>query len=160
MSKFLEYFEYDETSPSGLRNKATRSSRAKAGMIAGSLNHNGYYHVMLKGIRYQAHRIIYEMLYGEIRPGWLVDHADGDPTNNKISNLRLASHSDNTVNSKKRKRKSNLPKGIHEAAPGYYAAQVNYGKTSKKKFSRDLTFITAWVIAIRNELHGQFANHG
>ncbi|WP_261150829.1 HNH endonuclease [Serratia entomophila] len=160
MNDFCKYFKYDETSPSGLINKITRSSKAKAGMMAGSLNHDGYYHVMLKRGRYQAHRIIYEMFHGEISAGDLIDHIDGNVNNNRISNLRLASHRDNTVNSKKQKGRNDLPKGISEATPGYYVAQVCYGAVRKRKFSRDLALIKKWVIAIRSELHGEFANHG
>lgn len=47
-----------------------------------------------------AHRIIWQMHYGEIPPGVSIDHIDGDPTNNRLENLRLATHSQNMRNSR------------------------------------------------------------
>lgn len=48
---------------------------------------------------YCAHRIIYEMHHGPIPEGMLIDHRDVNPFNNKRSNLRLATPSQNISNS-------------------------------------------------------------
>lgn len=160
MSIFEIYFEYDESSPSYLKNKIGRSSKAKAGMVAGTKNNTGHYQVMLHGIRYQVHRVIFQIFHGEIPDGYLVDHIDGNRGNNHIDNLRLATHRDNTVNSKKKACQKMLSKGITEATPGYYVAQVRYGELSRRRSSRDIDMLRSWVISMRNELHGQFANHG
>ena len=44
------------------------------------------------------HRIIWEMCNGPIPDGMLVDHIDNDATNNRLSNLRLATKSQNGMN--------------------------------------------------------------
>lgn len=160
MEYFNNYFEYDESSPSGLRNKITRNSKSKIGMPSGTKNNTGHYQIMLHRVRYQAHRIIFEMFNGEIADGFLVDHIDGDRGNNKISNLRLASHRENTVNSKKKKGLSMLPKGITESTPGYFVAQVKYGKLYKRRSSRNLQYLYDWLKETRLAMHGSFANHG
>lgn len=160
MGYFDEYFEYDESSPSGLRNRVTRNSKSKAGMPSGTRNNTGHYQVMLHGVRYQVHRIIFEIFNGEIPDGFLVDHIDGNRANNNISNLRLASHRENTVNSKKKSCSNSLPKGITESTPGYFVAQVKYGETSQRRSSRNIQELCEWTKKTRNDLHGRFANHG
>lgn len=62
----------------------------------------------IKNRNYQLHRIIWALHYGEI-PDGLIDHIDGNPFNNKISNLRIATHSQNQMN---RKRQSNNQSGF------------------------------------------------
>lgn len=47
----------------------------------------------------RAHRIIWNMVYGEIAKGFIIDHIDGNPWNNKLKNLRLISPAGNSRNS-------------------------------------------------------------
>jgi hypothetical protein len=48
------------------------------------------------------HRIVWEMHYGPIPDGMQIDHINGEPWDNRISNLRLATHSQNSRNARKR----------------------------------------------------------
>jgi hypothetical protein len=64
----------------------------------GTLKPKGYREVLLDGTIYKVHRIIWK-LYHHQDPGELtVDHIDRDPTNNRIINLRLATHSEQCFN--------------------------------------------------------------
>lgn len=71
-----------------------------AGKPAGSLNNLGYLKVVFtyRGSRYRfsAHRVIFFMQTG--RWPFLIDHADGNPSNNAWSNLREATYQDNCRN--------------------------------------------------------------
>lgn len=59
------------------------------------------------------HRIIMERIVGrELGGRELVDHIDGDSRNNCRSNLRIATESQNRMNSKDRKRQSNY-RGVY-----------------------------------------------
>jgi hypothetical protein len=49
-----------------------------------------YVNAYIDGVRYAAHRIIWKMVYGYIPEGMTIDHIDLDKQNNKLSNLRLA----------------------------------------------------------------------
>lgn len=61
---------------------------------------NGYIRVRLCGKMYYAHRIIMQMVNG-YPPEGQVDHIDRDRTNNRLSNLHVVSHADNTLNKSK-----------------------------------------------------------
>lgn len=73
------------------------SNRIKVGDIAGSINVDGYLLIMLHGIRHQAHRLAWLYVYG-VWPTNDIDHADGNKTNNRISNLRDSTNSENHQN--------------------------------------------------------------
>ena len=51
-----------------------------------------------KNLQARAHRVIWFMFYGEIPEGMLVDHINGDRSDNRIENLRLVNHTDNSQN--------------------------------------------------------------
>ncbi len=46
--------------------------------------------VRISGVDYQLHRVVWGWHHGTIPAGLEVDHIDGNPTNNRIENLRLA----------------------------------------------------------------------
>lgn len=60
-----------------------------------------YITVSLLGATYRAHRIIWKMIYGA-DPTELIDHIDGDGTNNRIGNMRAANPTQNAQNTKSR----------------------------------------------------------
>lgn len=67
---------------------------------AGSVRSDGYIDIHVAGRRYRAHRLAWLYVHGS----WPVnnlDHIDGDPANNRISNLRDVPHRWNAQNTKK-----------------------------------------------------------
>ena len=58
------------------------------GEEAGCLTAMGYVGVQFKGKHYKAHRIIYEMHHGEIPEGMVIDHINGNKSDNRIENLQ------------------------------------------------------------------------
>lgn len=101
-----DYVAYSEESKTGLVNKVSRGSRAKKGEEAGSINSNGYHHMMFEYKFYKNHRIVYFLNTGIDPEEKQVDHIDGNRLNNKISNLRLATNEQNQHN--RRKSKNNI----------------------------------------------------
>lgn len=88
----------------------------RSGKKAGAEN-KGYVWVISKKIggARGANRIIWEMHNGIIPDGCVIDHADRNPLNNRIENLRLASRSENGMNAKsKSNKRSKLPKNVYK----------------------------------------------
>jgi len=75
----------------------TTSNRAPRGSVAGRNNGNGYLRMMLDGQTYYAHWLAWFYVYGTW-PDNEIDHRDGDGTNNRIDNLRQATHAQNGQN--------------------------------------------------------------
>jgi hypothetical protein len=78
--------------------KKNTGRRTKIGDIAGRSCSNGYRMVGLFKRAYLEHRLIF-MFHNGYFPKE-VDHIDGDKLNNKIENLRPASHLENLLNQK------------------------------------------------------------
>ena len=76
----------------------------KVGQEAGGCSYNKdgrkYKVIRINKIRYRANRLAYYMYHGIDPLQYLVDHKDNDSLNNKISNLRLATISQNGFNHK------------------------------------------------------------
>lgn len=71
-------------------------NKLHAGKVAGCVGNNGYVGVGLLGKRRQVHRLIWLMFYGEMPE--CVDHINGVRTDQRISNLRNVSVSENNRN--------------------------------------------------------------
>jgi hypothetical protein len=89
--------------------------------VAGTRTKKGYIVFSVNKKSYQAHRIAWLLFYKEL-PNLIIDHIDGNKTNNAISNLRLATRSENAQNQKK------AQKNNKESYLG-----VNQNKRSKNK---------------------------
>lgn len=120
-----EFFYYDETSPSGIRWKVDRLAGRdgktivkRQGDVAGSLalnpdGSNKCWDVRLDYKLYKAHRIVWILHNAVIDNELVVDHIDGNPSNNLIINLRVIEKSRNHRNSKKCSRNKTGETGVH-----------------------------------------------
>jgi len=133
---------------------------AKTGDLAGCLFNTGYILTSIKGKFYQNHRIIFLYFHGYLPEQ--VDHINGIRSDNKIENLRTATHKENMRNHGKHKNNTSGVKGVHwNKREKRWQAQI---KADGKLIYLGL-FITIGdaekiVRKKRVELHGEFANHG
>lgn len=63
----------------------------------GTVRHDGYVRVRINKTFYYIHRLAWFYVYGEL-PSMEIDHINGNPNDNRICNLRLASRHDNAAN--------------------------------------------------------------
>ncbi len=76
------------------RRKISGSNRVKPGAIAGSLMGEGYLLSYVDGRRYLNHRLAWLYVHGHW-PAAHVDHINGVRSDNRLANLREASHAQN-----------------------------------------------------------------
>lgn len=83
-----------------------------------------YWKVVLDGIPYKVHRIIYQMHHkiDKLDSNLVIDHIDRNPENNRIENLRLVSQTENIHNSFKQKNNTSGQRGV-----SYYSRQKKWG---------------------------------
>lgn len=113
--RLKEFLSYDAAT--GNFTRLVRTANATwVGATAGYVNKAGYVYVSLLGSRYLAHRLAWLYAHGSWPAGNL-DHADGNPGNNRLANLRECSQSQNIGNSKAKAGNRSGFKGVSFHSP-------------------------------------------
>jgi len=109
-----------------------------------NLNNNGYYYVNLyyahkKYRPVRIHRLLAEHFIPNPQNNIIVDHIDRNRTNNKLSNLRWVTPSENVINTDWENRKINKNnktghKNITKTECGYRVILRRNGNTIRKRF--------------------------
>lgn len=92
--------------------------------IAGVLHKkSGYVYVSISNKRYLAHRVAWAIHYGRL-PNDMIDHIDGNRSNNSIENLREVSRIENCSNSRRRSDSNSGLSGVRSRKdrPNWYAS--------------------------------------
>lgn len=89
---------FDYNPETGVLSRLVKTGRnCSLGPVSSTPNNNGYILVRVGGRKHSAHRIIWAWMTG-VRPDIDIDHRDLNKANNKWSNLRLATRSQNQAN--------------------------------------------------------------
>jgi hypothetical protein len=102
--------------------KTSTGRRWKAGLVAGTVARSRYVVIQVDGVLYQAHRLAWLYVHGEWPPE-IIDHINGDRTDNRLENLRCATNALNKANSRLRRDNSSGFKGVY-AAGRWWRAQI------------------------------------
>lgn len=156
-----EYFFY-ESKTGELRWKKSKPPRGYEGDLAGCYSPDGYFRVRFAGNLYLNHRLIWFLKTGEDPGDREVDHINLNRSDNRWTNLRLASPSSNMHNMRLLKRNKSGAKGVCwcKTMNKWRAyATVNY---KQYRFGYFSTIKEAEAAAVegRKALHKQFADHG
>jgi len=94
----MNYFDRISYEPeTGVFRWAVSARGITAGKIAGSVTSYGYQQIKLGRRAYRAHRLAWFLTHG-VWPDGEIDHIDGDPLNNRLSNLRVVDRAGNSQN--------------------------------------------------------------
>lgn len=131
--------------------------RVRAGQEAGQDHPKGYRMVTAMQVRILAHRLAWALHFGRW-PDQAIDHINGDRTDNRIANLRLATVAENTRNGKRRSTNTSGYKGVSLTENGQWRATIVAGgrQSYLGRFSTAEDAHAAYVKAA-SRLHGEFA---
>lgn len=157
-------YNYNNDSPSGLVHSVDKFKGKKytvvaaiAGTRAGYLNPDGYWRVSIGNGKYRkAHLVVWEIHFGKIEKGMVIDHINRDSSDNRIENLRKIDRNLSARNKSKPKNntsgvvgvKLNTKKG-KSGISQYWLAEVSVNGIRKvKHFNIDiLGYTTAFQMA-------------
>lgn len=160
-TRWSGWFRYDESSPSCLRWANSPNPSIRAGAVAGSLMcSTGYWIVGHDYNQTLCHRIVWEMINGEIGEELEVDHIDGNRGNNLISNLRVVDKQTNLMNMSMYKNNTSGVCGVYKKhrkdRPPSWVAQwsdlngkLNYKYFSIKKYGLEGSFLLAYEYRLK-----------
>lgn len=108
-SELTKVIAYDESTGQF----AWRKSRGcvVAGPVRGSVDQDGYIKITINRTHYFAHRLAWFYANG-VWPEGEIDHRNGDRADNRLANLRLATRSQQTANSRAHRDSQSGVKGV------------------------------------------------
>lgn len=100
---------------------------AKAGMTAGNVVAEWYVRIEIFGKQYMAHRLVWFYVNNEW-PENDIDHINRNRCDNRFSNLRIASKSQNQANRPIHPRSTIGLKGVRHSSKSMFAARIKINK--------------------------------
>jgi hypothetical protein len=160
VERLHELFEYKDGELYWKVKPSKHSRTSKVFAKAGHLKPNKYTTIGIDGKMYPLHRVVYKMFNGDF--DGFIDHIDGNPSNNKIENLRVATPAQNQSNAKLRKDNTSGCKGVSfDKSKNKWKVrlQVNNKPILLGNFE-DFEFAELVMLEARQKFHKEFANHG
>ena len=109
----------------------SNSNRSPIGSVAGTIRkEKPYVIICIDRQFFYAHRLAWLYVYGSL-PNGMLDHIDGNHFNNRISNLRLATYSQNEINKPVRKGTKSGFKGVWKSNQKW-CAYIGTGQERKR----------------------------
>lgn len=137
--------------------KATTSNRVRVGDAAGSPDGKGHLMVSINGTKFGAHRLAWFYVH-KVWPKDEIDHKNLTKDDNRIDNLREATHFQNVCNARKRRHNTTGFKGVtfHKAANKFMAQIRADGKYLYLGLFDTPEEAHAAYVAASKEHHGEY----
>ena len=133
---------------------------AKKGSVCGNNTVQPYIEVHIDGTKYLAHRLAFLYQTGRL-PQNIIDHINGNGRDNRFTNLRVATTSQNAMNKRKSRNSSTGVKNVtFRKDRGKYAVIVEVNGKGKS-FGHHETLELAELVAhyARESVHKEFAKN-
>jgi hypothetical protein len=130
----------------------------RSGARAGHVDSDRYIRIGVDAAVYKAHRLAWLYVHGNW-PADFIDHINGDPGDNRITNLRACCHAQNLKNVRRNRKNSSGFKGVYSRTGGrtWYSQIVSDGRRRHLgSFPSKEKAAAAYDEAARR-LHGEFA---
>ncbi len=152
-----EVLSYDEISGE-LRWKVSPGNQILDGTLAGKYETNGRLRIKIDGKLYLGHRLAWLHYYGSW-PEKFIDHINGNPQDNRISNLRQATNQQNSFNQKRPRNNTTGFKGVnfHKRHSLYQAYIKADGKRIHLGYFEDPKEAHVAYVAAAKKYHGEFS---
>jgi len=141
--------------------KIKRRGRRKIGMLAGCIHPHGYVRISIDYRLYNAQRLAWLFITGKW-PNGLVDHIDGNRSNNRANNLRECNHIQNGANRKIPTSNTSGYKGVSKIkSNGKWGAWIKVSGKSKNlgcNFDTPEQAYEAYKKA-SEKMHGEFGRY-
>jgi hypothetical protein len=125
-----------------------------------SISQSGYHQGLIHGVSFHAHHVIWALHYGEWAPDH-IDHINGRSTDNRITNLRTATHDENMKNLKLPKTNKSGYIGVYwDSQQSKWRAQIRVSGKQLSLGSYDLLELAVAVRIEANIQYGYHENHG
>jgi hypothetical protein len=150
------YLDYDLKT--GIFVWKVKTKTSNSGDVAGNANWRGYVSIWIAGKQYYAHRLAWAFCNGSWPIGD-IDHINEDKSDNRISNLRVASRSENMFNRSCNKNNTSGMKGVVFCkATNRWRAQMMVNKKSVNigRFKTKEAAANAYMFKAK-EIMGEFA---
>lgn len=115
LKRLKELLEY--SSDTGLFTNKVNRGGLTVGSLAGGICGVGYILISIDGVQYYGHILAWFYHYGAM-PQKGIDHKDHDKVNNRISNLRESTQSQNLGNMRKKAKSETGIKGVYKTTDG------------------------------------------
>lgn len=149
--RLREVLSYDPATGVFTRRISRRKDRI--GVPAGAPNGFGHIQIRVDGTLYLAHRLAFLYIYGSW-PSTNIDHINGVPDDNRITNLRLATPKENQENVKRRIDNSSGVRGVNwSKRQSKWVARVQHFKQRISLGCFDSIFEAACAVkSVRNKV--------
>jgi hypothetical protein len=139
----------------------SKNTRYAVGSEAGASEGDprGYRSLGWNAKKYLTHRVVFFLHTGTDPGEFCVDHINGDPSDNRPANLRLATPSQNLMNMRRPMRNNKTGVlGVHWSSQNKsWCAKLSVGGKQLCRFFQNFEDAVAAIALLRKEHYGEFA---